>query len=129
MSSRLNTLGRELLEGDYIQADETSVGVQMIDCRGKKGELASGNTVALRGQSYSISGLGVKGKDRNGSLVTSKDCFKAMVTTPMIEWPEPVLSMPVVGSTRSASFDAVKLTPKDQTASNNSAFRKQFSEI
>src|SRR6516165_9064759 len=28
-------MGRELLEGDYIQADETPVGVQMHDGRGK----------------------------------------------------------------------------------------------
>jgi transposase len=35
LSPIVSVMGRELLEGDYIQADETPVGVQMHDGRGK----------------------------------------------------------------------------------------------
>jgi transposase len=41
-------MGQELLKGDYIQADETPVDVQMHDARGKTTKPTFGNTVARR---------------------------------------------------------------------------------
>ena len=42
-------MGQELLKGDYIQADETPVDVQMHDGRGKNHQANLGNTVVQRG--------------------------------------------------------------------------------
>jgi len=49
-------------------------------------KLTSGNTVGPTGRSYSISGLGVKGKDPNDSLKILKGSSKATAMVPMIEW-------------------------------------------
>jgi transposase len=63
-----SAMGREPLEGDYIQAHQTPVSVQMHDGRGKNRQANLWQYSRPRVRSYSISGSGVKGKDPNGSL-------------------------------------------------------------
>jgi transposase len=74
------TMGQELLSGSYIQADETTVGVQMHDGRAKITRLTSGNT-AIRSDRWSLtSGLAGNEKVPDGSWATSRAYSRATVT-------------------------------------------------
>jgi transposase len=73
-------MGQELLKGDYIQADETPVDVQMHDGRGKTTKLTFGDTVARRDLWSSTFEWVVNEKGPNDSWVTSKASSKVTVT-------------------------------------------------
>jgi hypothetical protein len=60
-------MGQELLSGSYIQADETTVGVQMHDGREKIIRLTSGNTAGRAQRWCLIFGWVGNGKVPNGS--------------------------------------------------------------
>src|SRR5215467_12182256 len=110
-------MGRELLEGDYIQADETPVGVQMHDGRGK-------NRQAYLWQYSRPNGSVVfdfrLGREREGPKrflgnfagILQSDGYGAYdrVGGPGI------VHAGCWAHARRKFFDAVKLNPKDQTA-------------
>ncbi len=110
-------MGQELLRGSYIQADETTVGVQMHDGRGKITRLTSGNT-AIRPDRWSLtSGLVGSGKVPSGSWATSKAYCKATVTGAYDHIGGPKLVHAACWAhARRKFFDAVMLNPKDTTS-------------
>ena len=117
LSPIVAAMGRELLEGDYIQADETPVGVQMHDGRGK-------NRQAYLWQYSRPNGSVVfdfrLGREREGPKrflgnfagILQSDGYGAYdrVGGPGI------VHAGCWAHARRKFFDAVKLNPKDQTA-------------
>ena len=73
-------MGQELLKGDYIQADETSVGVQMHEGRGKNHLAYLWQYSRPEERWSSGSGWAGNGKVPNGSWATSKESSRAMGT-------------------------------------------------
>ena len=110
-------LGRELLEGDYIQADETPVGVQMHDGGGK-------NRQAYLWQYSRPNGSVVfdfrLGREREGPKRFLGN-FKGILQSDGYGGYDRVGGAGIVHAgcwahARRKFFDAVKLNPKDQTA-------------
>jgi transposase len=82
-------MAEELLGGDYLQADETPVAVQMHDGRGQNHQaylwqyIRPGGVVIF---DFQLS-RGREGPKR--FLATSRGSYKPMVTAAMIEWAVP----------------------------------------
>jgi transposase len=110
-------MGRELLSGSYIQADETTVGVQMHDGRGK-------NHQAYLWQ-YSRPGATVMfdfrmGREREGPKQFLGD-FEGILQTDGYGAYDHIGGKGIVHAAcwahaRRKFFEAVKLNPKDQTS-------------
>jgi hypothetical protein len=110
-------MGRELLEGDYIHADETPVGVQMHDGRGK-------NRQAYLWQYSRPNGSVVfdfrLGREREGPKrflgnfegILQSDGYGAYESSGRAG----IVHAGCWAHARRKFFDAVKLNPKDQTA-------------
>ena len=83
-------MGQELLKGDYIQADETPVDVQMQDGRGKNHQAYLWQYSRPGADRWSSTfGWAGNGKVPNGSWATSRASSKVMVTRPTIMSAEP----------------------------------------
>lgn len=117
LSPIVAAMGRELLEGDYIQADETPVGVQMHDGRGK-------NRQAYLWQYSRPNGSVVfdfrLGREREGPKQFLGD-FEGILQTDGYGGYDRVGGPGIVHAgcwahARRKFFDAVKLNPKDQIA-------------
>ena len=93
----VRAMGQELLAGNYIQADETPVPVQMHDGRGKTTRPIYGNTAGREVRRSSSSGLAGTGKGLNSFWETLKESSKAMDTLPTTRWVAPKSSMRRVG--------------------------------
>jgi hypothetical protein len=92
-------MGQELLNGTYPQADETTVGLQMHDGRGKIIRLISGNTVRRAARRCLTSEWVGSEKGPSGSWVTLQTSSKAKGTTLTIMWVENRSFMPRAGRT------------------------------
>jgi len=107
----VTTMGQELLAGNYIQADETPVPVQMHDGRGKKNHQAYLWQYGRPGGSTIFEFR--LGRDREGPkqfLETLKESSKAMDTPPTTRWEAPKSCMRRVWAHARRKFiDAVKL--------------------
>jgi transposase len=79
-------MAKELLKGDYIQADETPVGVQMHDGRGQNHQAYLWQYSRPGGAVSSTSGSRALEKDPRSFWVTSTGSYKLTVTTAMSEW-------------------------------------------
>jgi transposase len=117
LSPIVAAMGRELLAGDYIQADETPVGVQMHDGRGK-------NRQAYLWQYSQPTGSVVfdfrLGREREGPKRFLGN-FEGLLQTDGYGAYDRVGGPGIIHAgcwahARRKFFDAVKLNPKDQTA-------------
>jgi transposase len=113
----VSAMGRELLEGDYIQADETPVGVQMHDGRGKNRQAYLWQYSRPAGSVVFDFRLGREREGPKGFLgnfegILQSDGYGAYdrVGGPGI------VHAGCWAHARRKFFDAVKLNPKDQTA-------------
>ena len=108
---------RELLEGDYIQADETPVGVQMHDGRGKNRQAYLWQYSRPKGPVVFDFRLG---REREGPKRFLGD-FEGILQSDgyggydRVGGPE-IVHAGCWAHARRKFFDAVKLNPKDQTA-------------
>jgi hypothetical protein len=119
LSPIVAAMGQELLEGDYIQADETPVGVQMHDGRGKSRQVypwqysrPEGSVVfdfrlgrKREGPKRFLGNFeGILGSGHAASAAFAIGGSKATAMAPMIEWADPESCMQAAGHTRGANF-------------------------
>jgi transposase len=90
-------MGQELLNGTYLQADETTVGVQMHDGREKIIRLISGNTAGRAARRCLTSEWVGSEKGPSGSWATLQASSKATGTALTIRWVENRSFMPRAG--------------------------------
>src|SRR5262249_37376276 len=107
-------MGQELLKGDYIQADETPVDVQMHDGRGKNHQAYLWQYSRPGGPVVFDFRMGRQREDPNGSWATSRASSKVTVTGRQSVDPRscmrPVGPMPGASSSkRSNSIPEIKL--------------------
>jgi transposase len=100
LSPIATAVGRELVSGPYIQADETPVGVQMHDGEAKTIRRTCGNTADLAAARCSTSGWAAGAKARSGSWGSLKAFCKATAMLLTNKWAGRKLCMPAVGLIR-----------------------------
>jgi Transposase and inactivated derivatives len=110
-------IGRELLKGDYIQADETPVGVQMHDGRGKNRQAYLWQYSRPKGSVVFDFRLG---REREGPKRFLGN-FEGLLQSDGYGAYDRVGGLGMIHAgcwahARRKFFDAVKLNPKDQTA-------------
>jgi transposase len=113
----VTAMGRELLQGDYIQADETPVGVQMHDGRGKNRQAYLWQYSRPKGPVVFDFRLG---REREGPKRFLGN-FEGILQSDGYGGYDRVGGPAIVHAgcwahARRKFFDAIKLNPKDQTA-------------
>lgn len=90
-------VGRELLSGGYIQANETPVAAQMHDGRGKTIRPICVSTAGRAAVRYSTSNWGADAKGQGNSWGNSTDYCRLTAMSPTRKWAGRRWCMPAVG--------------------------------
>jgi transposase len=100
----VQAMRKDLRTATYLQADETTVPVQMHDGRGAITKLTYGNTASLVEKQCSIFAWGAVARVRSSFWANGKASCKPTATRPTMAWADRSWRTSVVGRTHGASL-------------------------